>query len=113
MLDYLIAQDYSASTIQNYVKSFNLFLRINYYQNPDTLTEMQIVKNLAGMTEKGLSASCLSMLVNALLYYYRTVLKRDLFELNRPRPRREHQLQTVLTMEECFRVFSFVENPKH
>lgn len=113
MLDYLMAQNYSANTIRNYVKSFNLFLRVNQYQNPETLTEMQIVKHLAGMTEKGLSSSSLNMLVNALLYYFRTVLKRDSFEIKLPRPRKEHHLPTVLTMEECFSIFSFVENPKH
>jgi site-specific recombinase XerD len=109
----MMAQNYSSNTIQNYVKSFNLFLRINYYQNPDTLTEMQIVKHLSGMTEKGLSASSLNMLVNALLYYFRTVLKRDTFEIRVPRPRKEQHLPVVLTMEECFRIFSFVDNPKH
>jgi len=113
MLDYMMAQNYSANTIQNYVKSFNLFLRINYYQNPDTLSEMQVVRHLADMTEKGLSPSSLSMLVNALLYYFRTVLKRDSFEIKLPRPRKEHHLPTVLTMEECFRIFGFVDNPKH
>jgi site-specific recombinase XerD len=113
MLDYMMAQNYSANTILSYVKSFNLFQRINYYQNPDTLTEMQVVRHLSGMTEKGLSASSLSMLVNALLYYFRTVLKRDSFEIKIPRPRGEHHLPTVLTMEECFRIFSFVTNPKH
>jgi integrase/recombinase XerD len=113
MLDYLMAQNYSANTIRNYVKSFNLFQRINCYQNPDTLTEMQVVRHLAAMTEKGLSASSLAMLVNALLYYFRTVLKRDSFEISIPRPRKEQHLPTVLTMEECFRIFSYVENPKH
>jgi site-specific recombinase XerD len=113
MLDYMMAQNYSANTIQNYVKSFNLFQRINHYQNPDTLTEMQVVRHLAGMTEKGLSPSSLGMLVNALLYYFRTVLKRDSFEIKLPRPRKEHRLPTVLTMEECFRIFKSVDNPKH
>lgn len=113
MLDYLMAQNYSANTIRNYVKSFNLFLRINQYQNPDTLTEMQIVKHLAGMTEKGLTPSNLNMLINALLYYFRTVLKRDTFEIRMPRPRKEHHLPSVLTMEECFRIFYTVDNPKH
>ena len=113
MLDYMMAQNYSANTIQNYVKSFNLFQRINHYQNPDTLTEMQVVRHLAGMTEKGLSPSSLGMLVNALLYYFRTVLKRDSFEIKLPHPRKEHRLPTVLTMEECFRIFKSVDNPKH
>ena len=113
MLDYMMAQNYSANTIQNYLKSFNLFQRVNYYQNPDTLTEMQVVKHLAGMTEKGLSPSSLNMLVNALLYYFRTVLKRDSFEIKLPRPRKEHHLPTVLTMEECFQIFRSIDNPKH
>jgi len=113
MLDYLMAQNYSANTIRNYVKSFNLFLRINRYQNPDTLTEIQIVRHLAGMTENGLSASSLNMLINALLYYYRTVLKMNAFEIKIPRPRKEQHLPSVLTLEECVRIFSFVSNPKH
>lgn len=113
LIDYLMAQNYSANTIKNYTNSFNLFLRINDYKNPDVLTEMQVVRHLAGMTEKGLSASSLAMLVNALLYYFRTVLKRDSFEIKLPRPRKEHHLPSVLTAEECFSIFRNVDNPKH
>ena len=113
MIDYLMAQNYSANTVKNYTNSFNLFLRINDYKNPDELTEMQVVRHLAGMTEKGLSASSLAMLVNALLYYFRTVLKRDSFEIKLPRPRKEHHLPSVLTAEECFSIFRNVDNPKH
>ena len=113
MLDYLMAQNYSANSVRNYTNEFNLFLRITQYQNPDTLTEGQIVKHLAWMTEKGLSASKLNMLVNALKYYFRTVLKRDTFEIRIPRARKENHLPTVLSMEDCVRIFSFVDNPKH
>ena len=113
LLDYLMAQNYSANTIISYTKWFNVFMRVHHYQNPDTLTEMQVVKYLSWMTEKGLSPSSLNMVVNALLYYFRTVLKKNNFEIRLPRPRREHHLPTVLTMEECFRIFSFVDNPKH
>jgi len=113
LLDYLMAQNYSANTISSYTKWFNVFMRVHQYQNPDTLTEMQVVKYLSWMTEKGLSPSSLSMVVNALLYYFRTVLKKDSFEIKLPRPRREHHLPAVLTMEECFRIFGSVDNPKH
>ena len=113
MLDYLMAQNYSSNTISSYTKLFNVFLRVHHYQNPDTLTEMQVVKYLSWMTEKGLSPSSLSMVVNALLYYFRTVLKKDSFEIKLPRPRREHHLPAVLTMEECFRIFGSVDNLKH
>ena len=113
MLDYLMAQNYSSNTIISYTKWFNVFMRVHHYQNPDALTEMQVVKYLSWMTEKGLSPSSLSMVVNALLYYFRTVLKKDSFEIKLPRPRREHHLPAVLTMEECFRIFGSVDNPKH
>ena len=113
MLDYLMAMNYSANTIRNYVKQFNLFMMVNGYQDPDTLTEKQIVRHLAGMTERGLSASSLNMLINALLFYFRTVLKRDTFEIRLPRARKENHLPVVLTMNECSRIFSNVVNPKH
>ncbi|BBE20694.1 phage integrase [Aquipluma nitroreducens] len=113
MLDYLMAQNYSPNTISSYTKWFNVFMRVHHYQNPDTLTEMQVVKYLSWMTEKGLSPSSLSMVVNALLYYFRTILKKDSFEIKLPRPRRELHLPAVLTMEECFRIFGSVDNPKH
>jgi integrase/recombinase XerD len=111
MLDYLMAMNYSSNSIRNYMKQFNLFMMVNGYQDPDTLTEKQIVRHLAGMTERGLSASSLNMLVNALLFYFRTVLKRDTFEIRLPRPRKENHLPVVLTMEECSRIFSSVVNP--
>jgi len=65
------------------------------------------------MTEKGLSPSSLNMLVNALLYYFCTVLKRNAFEIKLPRPRKEHHLPTVLTMEECALIFGNIDNPKY
>ncbi len=113
MLDYLIGMNYSANTVRNYTSSFNTFLRINEYGNPDLLTEIQIMRHLAGMTEHGYSPACLNMLINALQFYYRTVLKRESMEIKIPRPRGEHKLPTVLSMDECSRIFSYVENPKH
>jgi integrase/recombinase XerD len=113
MLDYLLAMNYSANTIRSYTSSFNQFMRVFSYCNPDQVTEKQLVKFLAWMNEQGVSASKLDMTINALQFYYRTVLKRESFELKLPRPRKEHHLPVVLTMQECARIFSNVENPKH
>ena len=113
MIDYLMAMNYSSNTLRSYTKAFNQFMRINFYRNPDVLSEKEIVRHLAAMTEQGLSAASLDMLINALQFYFRTVLKRDSFEVKLPRPRREYHLPTVLTLDECSRIFSFVDNPKH
>lgn len=113
MIDYLYAMNYSASSVRNYVNAFHLFLRFHEYQSPDTLTEKQIVRHLAMKVEQGLSMSSVKMVINSLQFYFRTVLHRDGFEVKLPRPRAETKLPVVLTMEECSRIFSHVDNPKH
>jgi site-specific recombinase XerD len=113
MIDYMTAMNYSSSSIRNYVSAFNLFLRFNEYQSPDTLTERQIVQHLAMKVEQGLSVSSVNMVINSLQFYFRTVLHRDNFEIKLPRPREEDKIPVVLTFDECSRIFSQVVNPKH
>lgn len=113
MIDYMYAMNYSASSIRNYVSAFNLFLRFNGYQSPETLTEREIVRHLALKVEQGLSISGVNMVINALQFYFRMVLHRDEFEIKLPRPRAEEKLPVVLSFEECSRIFQQVQNPKH
>jgi site-specific recombinase XerD len=65
------------------------------------------------MMQNGLSASSGHTVINALLFYYRNVLKREPFELVLPRPKKEKKLPAVLTMAECFSIFGVIQNPKH
>lgn len=113
MLDYLLAMNYSSNTIRIYTNALNLYMRVNNYENPDNYSERTIVKHLSGIIEQGLSSSKADLLISALKFYYKAVLKRENFEINLPRPRREHHLPIVLTKEECIRIFDSVENPKH
>ena len=73
MIDYMYAMNYSASSIRNYVSAFNLFLRFNGYQSPETLTEREIVRHLALKVEQGLSTSG----VNTVSYTHLDVYKRQ------------------------------------
>lgn len=113
LLDYLMAMNYSLNTIRVYVHAFNTFQRFCYYKNPDHFTEREVVNHLANLRLQGYSPSKLNLLVSALKFYYRTVLKREEYEIKLPRPRLEHQLPTVLSKEECIRLFASVQNPKH
>jgi site-specific recombinase XerD len=113
MIDYMYAMNYSSSSIRNYVSAFNLFLRFNEYQSPETLTERQIVRHLAMKVEQGLSIASVNMVINALQFYFRMVLHRDIFEIKLPRPRSEDKIPVVLSFEECARIFQQVDNPKH
>ena len=113
MLDYLYAMNYSVSSIRNYVNAFNLFMRFNEYQSPDTLTERQIIRHLARRVEQGLSTAGVNMIINSLQFYFRTVLHRDAFEIKLPRPRQEDKIPVVLSIDECSSIFRLVDNPKH
>jgi len=113
MMDYLMAMNYSDSTLRTYTQAFLLFLKQQNYQNPDDLTEMDITKHLSKMMQQGLSASTGHSLVNALLFYYRIVLKRSYYEISIPRPKKEKRLPAVLTMAECYNIFDSITNPKH
>ena len=113
MMDYLMAKNYSDNTLRVYTEAFLLFLRQHEYKNPDDLTERDIVRYLSLMMQNGLSASSGHSLINALLFYYRNVLKREAFALVLPRPKKEKKLPAVLTMAECYSIFSVIANPKH
>jgi hypothetical protein len=63
----------------------------------------EIIKYLASMMERGLSASSGHSMVNALLFYYQIEQQKG-FELKLPRPKVK-KLPAVLTMEECLQIF--------
>ena len=113
MMDYLLAMNYSLNTFRVYVHAFNTFQRFCYYRNPDDFSEREIVKYLAGLNLQGYSSSRLNLMISALKFYYHTVLKKEYTEIRPPRPRLEHRLPTVLSKEECIRLFASVKNPKH
>jgi site-specific recombinase XerD len=60
----------------------------------------EIIKYLASMMERGLSASSGHSMVNALLFYYQQIEQQKVLNLNFPT--KEKKLPAVLTMEECF-----------
>jgi site-specific recombinase XerD len=113
MVDYLLAKNYSHNTLKNYVLSFIQFLRENDYKNPNDMDQRDIVRHIGTMMSRGLSSSSGHILINALLFYYRMVLKKSEIEINLPRPKREKKLPPVLTMSECLSIFKAIDNPKH
>jgi site-specific recombinase XerD len=113
MMDAMLANNLSDSTIRNYGNAFCRFMGDNGYRDPASFEYKQIVKYLGGLMEKGLSATTGHMLVNALNYYYRHVEKNLNFEFKLPRPKKEKKLRVVFTPEECVTIFTAIDNPKH
>jgi site-specific recombinase XerD len=113
MMDTMLANNLSDSTIKSYGNAFYRFLRDNNFCNPATLDKRQIVKYLGGLMEKGLSASTGHTLVNALNYYYMHVENNRNIDLKLPRPKNEKKLRVIFTQEECAAIFTTIDNPKH
>jgi hypothetical protein len=113
MMDTMLANNLSDSTIKSYGNAFYRFISDNNFSNPATLEKKQIVKYLGGLMEKGLTASTGHTLVNALNYYYRHVENNLNFEFKLPRPKNEQRIRTVFTMEECAGILETIDNAKH
>lgn len=112
-IDYLMAGSYSDSTIRNYSQSLLQFLRYYDYCNPDDLDERSIVKYLAELIRRGLSADTVNVAISAIKYYYINVLKRPYRDIDLPRPNKSQKIPPVLTQAECLSIFAQIENPKH
>jgi site-specific recombinase XerD len=113
MMDTMLANNLSDSTIKSYGNAFYRFIHDNNFSNPATLDKKQIVKYLGGLMEKGLSATTGHTLVNALNYYYRHVENNRNIALKLPRPKNEKKLRVIFTPEECAAIFTSIDNPKH
>jgi site-specific recombinase XerD len=112
-VDYLLAMNYSVRTIKNYTSCLLRFLLYHNYGNPADVSIARVVKYLGLLVQRGLSPSTQNVMVSALRFYYRNVLKWDVEALQIPRARVKDKIPPVLTMAECMSIFSVVENPKH
>jgi site-specific recombinase XerD len=113
MVDHLLALNYSSSTLRTYCGSFLQFLRHFEFRNPELISRQEIIKYLGSLMERGLSATSGHSMVNGLQFYYQQVLGKSDFEIRIPRPKKEKKLPSVLTMDECLKIFQVVDNPKH
>lgn len=113
MIDRLLALNYSHNTLKSYSNAFIQFLKHFEYQDPNTISQAAIITYLASLMQRGLSATSGHTMVNSLQFYYHNVLDQQHYNFKLPRPKKEKKLPTVLTMDECLRIFQAVDNPKH
>lgn len=113
LMDYMLARNYSHHTIRTYTGTFMQFLREAVIDQPDQLSQRQVVSHLGQMMKRGLSASSGHTMVNVLKFYFREILGKDSSDIRIPRPKKEKKLPVVLTAAECQLIFSSVSNTKH
>jgi hypothetical protein len=108
----LVSRKYSYKTVKGYVYYNKDF--VNYTRKyPSQIKDEDIKYFLVYLSEtKGAATSTLNQAINALKFYYGTMLKKK-FVYEVKRPRKDKKLPTVLSKEEVAKILSSVDNVKH
>ncbi|MBI5025185.1 MAG: site-specific integrase [Nitrospirae bacterium] len=108
----LLSRKYSYKTVKGYIYFNRDFLNFSG-KNPAEINDNDIKDYLLYLAEEKQSAtSTLNQAINALKFYYGSMLKRKfIYELKRPR--KDKKLPVVLSKEEVAKILSSVDNLKH
>lgn len=105
---------YSENTIKTYTSLFQRFLEYFHPKNPDKITSEEIKKYLLYQADKKkVSYNTQNQIINAIKFYYEKVLGNDRTAYYIDRPRKQHYLPTVLSLEEVRYIMQSITHPKH
>ncbi|MEO0096066.1 MAG: site-specific tyrosine recombinase/integron integrase [candidate division WOR-3 bacterium] len=108
----LLSRKYSYKTIKTYLYFNRDFLNF-IGKGPSEITDNDIKDYLVHLAEEKQSAtSTLNQAINALKFYYGSMLKKK-FIHEVKRPRRDRKLPVVLSKEEIAKILNSVYNIKH
>lgn len=101
---------YSRNTEECYVQWARRFILFNRLRHPRTMGAAEVEQFLGDLATRGrVSASTQNQAFNALLFFYREVLKIDLGQIQAVRARRGKRLPVVLAPEEVQRVLGHID----
>ncbi|MBA7697731.1 Tyrosine recombinase XerC [subsurface metagenome] len=108
----MVSRKYSPKTIKAYIHYNKDFLEFTGKRIKD-ITEGVVKDYLFHLVEeKKVATSTLNSAINALKFYYGTILKKDfLYEIKRPK--KDKKLPVILSKEEIARILFSIENIKH
>lgn len=108
----MVSRKYSPKTIKAYTHYNREFLKFTS-KELHNITEVDIKDYIFHLAEdKQVATSTLNSAINALKFYYGTILKKD-FVYEVKRPRKDKKLPIVLSKEEVAKILSTVNNIKH
>jgi len=108
----LVSRKYSYKTVKGYLYYNRDFLNFTA-KAPSEVNDNDIKDYLLYLAEEKESATAtINQAINALKFYYGTMLKRK-FVYEVRRPKKDKKLPTVLSQEEVARVLTSLENLKH
>ncbi|PIP11621.1 MAG: integrase [bacterium (Candidatus Stahlbacteria) CG08_land_8_20_14_0_20_40_26] len=108
----LLSRKYSHKTVKSYIYFNRDFLNFTD-KKPSDINDNDIKDYLLYLAEEKHSAtSTLNQAINALKFYYGTMLNRK-FVYEVKRPRKDKKLPVVLSKEEVAKILNSVDNVKH
>lgn len=108
----LLSRKYSYKTVKGYLYYNRNFLNFTG-KSPSDINDNDIKDYLQYLAEEKQSAtSTLNQAINALKFYYGTMLKRK-FVYEVKRPRKDKKLPVVLSKEEVAKILNSLDNVKH
>lgn len=110
----MVLKSYSPSTIKTYTNEFTQFLQLIKDKPASEFTVQRIKDYLQYCFEKlRLSENTLHSRMNALKFYYESVLRREKFFWEIPRPKKAIILPKLLNEIELTNLFNALANKKH
>ncbi len=111
---WMMHKRYSSQTIKSYCDALKAFLSFNHPKKADEITPDDMVKFVNNyIFPKKLSASYQNQVINAIMLFFKEVLKSSINIEKFERPRREHNLPNVLSKEEIKAILESLTNIKH
>jgi len=114
MAELLVLRGYSEHTLRNYLQEFYQFLMAIKQQDADNFDQKRIAGYILYCIQSlKLKESTIYNRINAIRFYYESVLGRDGYMVKFPRPKQPSKLPKVLSKSELKKMFELTTNPKH
>ncbi len=104
---------YSLNTCKIYISLFEKFINHFYQQPINDLSEKDIQQYLQVLAHQNKSNSYVNQSINAIKFYYETVLGMPNRFYSVDRPRKEHKLPKIISKEEILAIIDHTNNIKH
>jgi len=102
-------RNYAYSTEKTYVFWIKDYILFHNKRHPNEMGEREIGEFLTYLAiERKVSPSTQNQALNSIIYLYKYILKKDLGEITKLRPRGSKHLPTVLTQKEVHKIFSLL-----
>src|ERR1019366_4811280 len=113
MLEELQRRNYSAGTIEIYLRAVADFARY-FGKRPDRLSQEDLRKyHLYLIQDRKLAVRTITVQIAALRFFFVKTLRRPYLQLDLPNPKRRLHLPNVLSLEEVERLLQSAKNRYH